>query len=128
MTQEELDVIKARANAATDGPWTYDQSDMIRANYYQYHIADIRGYGGNLPMEANGEFIASARTDIPLLLAEIERIKEIRDKWYVQYDKERTLLNTQRDNLLIECGRLKTELANRTSRLCLNEKDEYGDG
>lgn len=97
MTQKELDAIKALANAATYGPWEYDSSsDNIQTSDYQYTIGHVRGYGGNTDMESNAQFIASARTDIPALVAEIERLRK--------------------------------ELANRPSGLCLNEKDEYGDG
>ena len=77
MTEEQLREIKARTNAATPGPWRAHQgvvySDATIANFC---------YGGTsrqtvtrAEMECNTEFVAEARTDVALLLAEIERLR-----------------------------------------------------
>lgn len=52
MTPERLAEIKARAEAATSGPWDDGCSHAV-----------------------NGEFIAHARQDIPDLVAEVERLR-----------------------------------------------------
>lgn len=41
----------------------------------------MRGFGAKLPMDANGEFIAHARTDIPDLIDEVERLQGIVAAW-----------------------------------------------
>lgn len=91
MTPEEIAAIRARVEAATLGPWERD-SYSLRINAVDVpkgpmHIADIRGWGyltgkGHalaLPDEeaiaiqrANAEFIAAARTDVPVLLQHID--------------------------------------------------------
>lgn len=101
MTAERLQEIQDRANAASPGEWRTDgYGNMIWAkNPYgkgEMQVADIRGWGhltgrgcGACGMEdesaaaiqdANGEFIAHARTDIPDLLEEIKRLmREVGD-------------------------------------------------
>lgn len=90
MTHDELQAIKARADGATPGPWeakaygpyplttrVYGKSepptvaemfraeDRLSAPYYdQITAADL-----------NAAFIAHARTDVPALIAEVERLQ-----------------------------------------------------
>jgi hypothetical protein len=72
MTPEELEAIKVRCAQATPGPWgTYHSlngwhytkpgSGPVRTTYEQAR-ADV-------------EFIAAARTDVPALVAEVERLR-----------------------------------------------------
>lgn len=87
MTDEELQAIEARANAATLGPWAAsefightggcvlaridDEGDTAR-------IAETRWRWSALGMwqhKANLEFIASARQDIPALVAEVRQLR-----------------------------------------------------
>ena len=82
MTDEQLAAIRARADAATPGPWkafkNYDDYNTIRPESAQdcEHIFNCEMYGGTPPGDADAEFIASARKDIPALLDEIERLKQ----------------------------------------------------
>lgn len=108
MTHEELQAIKARAEAATPGPWrqgfasmscvrphetashpgppecVYDVMKWIDSND---HVSAANGDEicgpddyGNHPRENDCAFIAHARTDVPALVAEVERLREmIRD-------------------------------------------------
>ena len=85
MTNLDLDAIEARANAATDGPWLgYDErSDLREENpdvnpmWVVAHmepdgvnwVRDIADIGGGEQDEADAEFIAHARTDVPALVA-----------------------------------------------------------
>jgi hypothetical protein len=75
MTNEnklDLNAIRKRAEVATegpwqcanttDGPWILDDGDMIIT--------------GTCERDADGEFIAHARQDVPALIAEVERLKE----------------------------------------------------
>lgn len=59
MTDSELAAIAARANNATPGPWIrfYEGYEYAANNY-----------------EADTAFIAAARTDVPALVAEVERL------------------------------------------------------
>jgi hypothetical protein len=58
MTDEELDRIEARCNAATAGPWK------------------------------DGEFIVAAREDIPALLAEVRRLRAELDDLEAAYRRD----------------------------------------
>ncbi len=73
---ERLDEIKARAEAATEGPWTGNNGD----GYGAYYVDNPTGrtvarcdYG---PYEGSRDatFIAHARTDIPRLVAAVEAV------------------------------------------------------
>ena len=75
MDRTRLDAIRARCEAATPGEWTA----VWRGNTVKSHavITKIFGQsitGGISPRTGNAEFIAHARTDVPDLLAEIERL------------------------------------------------------
>jgi hypothetical protein len=89
ITQLDLEAIKARADAATPGPWFTE---------YGYKLAKVmtktaKGHGRVMlaqdwiprqgvdgPLQDDAEFIAHARTDIPLLLAEVERLTALIQK------------------------------------------------
>jgi hypothetical protein len=67
MTDEELNAIEARANAATEGPWEWRRwTNGISAGDHDVgascHTFDCR-------------FIAAARTDVPKLVAEVRRLR-----------------------------------------------------
>jgi len=60
MTREQRDAIRARCNAATEGPWEYSGLMEVYAGKYEVigrfdELADVR-------------FIAHARQDVPALL------------------------------------------------------------
>lgn len=84
MTDEELDAIEARANAATPGPWGAhgcgSTHDLVLGDGEKYlQIAHTRSVGGcgmiwnEAQITANAAFIAEARQDIPALVAEVRR-------------------------------------------------------
>lgn len=75
----DLDAIKARANAATPGPWdAYRPREVYRLyevcsttpSGMNEVLAEVSGYNAS----NDAEFIAAARTDIPDLLAAVERL------------------------------------------------------
>lgn len=71
MTPERLAEIKARADAATKGPWKVAEQDL------ECWIAGptvVQNQEGAFA-RPNAAFIAHAREDIPDLLAEVERLK-----------------------------------------------------
>lgn len=74
LTHDQLVAIRERAEVATPGPWEYicDSNVLITLDpdsKYACEIAD------NLTMVMDGEFIAHAREDIPLLTAEVIRLR-----------------------------------------------------
>lgn len=85
MDDLNLEEIEARANAATDGPWwAWDRG-------VGWHIAlgtpkDVddwghpshllpEGFRTDISRQADAEFIAHARTDIPKLIEEVRRLR-----------------------------------------------------
>ena len=105
MTREELEAIRARCDAATPGPWEMIpdiRPDVInpeirsKAKNTGYcgggqivkdlhkspgHICEFAKYYKPHSNIADAEFIASARQDIPALLAHIDQLQEKRDGW-----------------------------------------------
>ena len=84
MTKEEMGQIKARVEAATEGPWHWDEEReklvndfgdsviTIQIGTYALEKPHLIGYGG---CHADEQFIAHAREDMPKLLAEVERLQ-----------------------------------------------------
>lgn len=76
ITTDELKAIRERCEKATEGTWVYiDRLDQIWAVHEQDEdggspIFDV----GDMSVE-DIEFIAHAKTDIPRLLDEVERLK-----------------------------------------------------
>lgn len=89
MTALDLDAIRARADAATPGPWGGSCGAIL--GYHGQYIADVTQDGND---EA---FIRAARTDIPVLLAErdalaakVKRLQtEAKDLQWAVNDAER---------------------------------------
>lgn len=76
----DLEPIKARAETATPGPWKAEGAPWrVRAVYMQAGLRHTAWPAlcdcGAQPNEANAEFIAHAREDIPALIAEVERLR-----------------------------------------------------
>jgi hypothetical protein len=97
VTNDELDAIEARANAATEGPWehrpvkerdgtlvlTYPEiiflpNNTVVARTYAWGNREAPRSAADKWQEAAGtaEFIAAARTDVPALVAEVRRLQE----------------------------------------------------
>jgi hypothetical protein len=90
MTPEELQAIRDRVAKASPGPWTTEQGEYSGRNWPlglsgQYgndvtvflttdHVHASEMYGD---AATDGDFIAHARTDIPALLAEIDRLNAL---------------------------------------------------
>jgi hypothetical protein len=79
-----IDSIRARVEVATDGPWKYDPRPPYAYVWGPDGDAVARVWGGYFKStdetfnddDDNAEFIAHARTDIPLLLKVAEAAKE----------------------------------------------------
>jgi len=84
MTDDELNRIEARANAASKGPWN------IKTNRHRETTGEAWGWIAG-PREhwtwsnkynhskADADFIAHSREDIPALIAEVRQLKAERD-------------------------------------------------
>ncbi len=90
LTEEELAAMEARCAAATPGPWTAEWRHGFGVGLHPAaaHIQSPSGAvvsdgnygeGGYVWGEANSAFIAAARTDLPLVLAEVRQLREVRD-------------------------------------------------
>lgn len=85
LTQEELAEIRKRAEAATAGPWRWEDDlhdcempDLINDTQSIMDFGDCEMFyptQGTPPDIFDAEFIAHAREDVPKLLAEIERLQ-----------------------------------------------------
>jgi hypothetical protein len=71
MTDDELKVIEARANAAAPGPWRRDMDVVRDAEDFMIVGPDERY------TEQDADFIAAARTDVPTLVAEVRRLRAL---------------------------------------------------
>jgi len=90
---DQLAAIEARANAATEGPWETHDGDVVQS----YDIAVKTGehsyeregiIPGEYVRDNDAEFIANARTDVPVLLAlvreqqaKLDRVEALADKY-----------------------------------------------
>jgi hypothetical protein len=81
MSDEPLDLeaIKARAEAATEGPWDWGPLDMTKSGKFALRAPGMRpivkaASADVWPSAADADFIAAARSDIPALVAEVERL------------------------------------------------------
>lgn len=71
----DLDVVAARANAATEGPW-WCGGDGIVWDRFSVAIAEGCSHHGLAQQRDNCEFIAHARTDVPLLVAALRAAEQ----------------------------------------------------
>jgi hypothetical protein len=79
VTSEELAAIKARAEAATRGPWHASVGDPPAGDHYPVTAKngdDVADCLTNNPLaRQNAAFIAAARDDVPALVAEVEQLR-----------------------------------------------------
>ena len=79
-TALDLDAIEARANASTPQPWARKGHDVGQVVYCSETPPELvgpvmLGRGIGEAAYADAEFIAHARTDIPVLVAEVRRLR-----------------------------------------------------
>lgn len=76
VTDEYLQGLENRVQAATPGPWTSfveGRDHTSGSSFVRTQAEDIEFSGAT---SADQDFIANARQDIPLLIAEIRRLRE----------------------------------------------------
>ena len=73
----DLDAIKARCEATTPGPWEVNGSPHDRhiATVGRHYITKPDRAGRSAHNDEIAAFIAHARTDVPALAAEVERLR-----------------------------------------------------
>ena len=74
MTRPDMDAIRARCDAATPGPWTYDEIGYVDVGLPRSRSIAV-GIEIDATAKSDGDFIAHARTDIPALLTYIEELE-----------------------------------------------------
>ena len=75
----DIDTIERRAEQASPGPWEVTKIDAAGCEISSVGGQQIvgQGYnGGGCWEEDDATFLASARTDVPTLLAEVRRLRE----------------------------------------------------
>ena len=73
----DIAAITAREQAATKGEWYYDGENYIFTKLGNDMVAETRGFGAGLPIDANGEFIAHSRKDVLDLLGEVHTLVRV---------------------------------------------------
>lgn len=74
MTKSELDQIRARADAATPGPWYYEGTDIPGMRGW-VRVCNSRGFDIDevcWSSSRNSNFVSAARTDVPALCDALE--------------------------------------------------------
>ncbi|CAM3631285.1 hypothetical protein [Mesobacillus zeae] len=123
LTQTEIDAIRARTEAATEGPWepaSLANGYVIAVGEFSV-VASVIEYDDNGDIhttltqnhENNRQFIAHARQDVPKLLDEIQRLKDILFLEQAEYLE----MKRKKNEALAEIERLNgiVELANRAA-------------
>ena len=125
MDTKYLEEIKARHEAATPGPWELSRDAGIYIDRDEdYCICGI----GNEP---DAEFIAHSRTDIPALLAEVERLQKAITaviKGYPNEAFENAALTYEVEQLKTEKATLKKalEIASEQANTLFNKLESFG--
>ena len=121
LSKEQLDAVRARADAATPGPWEWQGDSLITlddtASRYgptgrcvlAFDRGDSMTLSGLVRNEhvsnlEDAEFIAAARADIPALLAHIDALQDELDRWHAEWHEKRWFLPWARE--LEEQGRM----------------------
>lgn len=109
MDAKQLAEIKAREQAATPGPWyTLENEEKIQEIRMQLTRSAEYIVSSRIAIEEDAAFIAHARTDIPALVAEVERLTEengvLRSECKAHINKQAVLFS--------EHHKLKEQIAN----------------
>lgn len=94
MSDDRIEQIRERAAAATPGPWgEFDGNEGIRERGPMWMVANDEFHNPgpdpdapwlaveiHVGVKEDAEFIAHARTDLPFLLAEYDRLQGLVDK------------------------------------------------
>ena len=73
--------IRARVDAATEGPWSVYRGDRIGTYVTRPDLAGVAREWSLTWSDADAEFIAASRTDLPALLAAVEAVDRLISPW-----------------------------------------------
>ena len=97
MTENELNEIEERANAATPGKWDYVLSAFINKDAKDDQPYGVRPRGADFywgyDSKEDANFIAHAREDIPALIAEVRQLRAEREVLIVQRNALSRVIN-----------------------------------
>ena len=74
--ESRLAEIRARVDAATEGPWSVYRGDRIGTYVTRPDLAGVAREWSLTWSDADAEFIAHSRTDLPALLAAVQAVRE----------------------------------------------------
>ncbi|MES2210997.1 MAG: hypothetical protein V4515_12595 [Chloroflexota bacterium] len=122
MTDLDLDAVQARADAATPGPWRVvergggpdadDGSSILWIGYESGDRPEFAWLDPDEATDADAEFIAHARADVPALLARLAEVEADEATLGVaieEVENANSRLQAERDNLAAENARLRQE-------------------
>jgi len=75
LSDDELNHIQARADAATPGPWDARFDGERQGIFVAQKSVALFDIGHLRPSAPDSDFIAHAREDVPRLLAEVRRLR-----------------------------------------------------
>ena len=98
MTTDDMQTLKALADKATPGPWQFRLQAPARFDY-ELHRAEVVSANGDTVMDdteyypigvshEDQKFCAAARTAVPALIAEVERLRVLVEAAYEEGRKE----------------------------------------
>ncbi|MEE1818007.1 hypothetical protein PUR59_23670 [Streptomyces sp. SP18ES09] len=104
MDAQRLDEILDRANTATKGPWCTDSWEIYQGTEYVPGISfwigeTCRGTSDLEQDRADAAFVAAARTDVPELVAEVQRLRAERHSTNEALDDAVKALRVQQDRI-----------------------------
>lgn len=82
LTSAQLDAIKARYDNATGGAWYFEEQYgphflASERHGYMHGIGDLIGFGDGEQADADREFVQNAKSDMALLLDEVDRLNGV---------------------------------------------------
>ena len=76
--EDRLEQIKAREQAATEGPWIHNQYyECIQTANDNVKLYAVARYGNGPRTDADFDFLAAARGDVPWLIEQIEELRRV---------------------------------------------------
>ncbi|HWB38102.1 MAG TPA: hypothetical protein VHA75_18950 [Rugosimonospora sp.] len=96
----DLDAIRARADAATPGPWEMEVGDWAGDWAYASGPTYYSEETSSALRTADAVFVAHARADVPALLAEVDRLRDLVEQVTREKFREKTELRASHAEVL----------------------------
>ena len=120
--ESRLAEIRARVEAATEGPWSVYRGDRIGTYVTRPDLAGVAREWSLTWSDADAEFIAHSRTDLPALLAAVEAVRALHQPMPI-YDDECADTDCDRDHVELTMGEYwhTDSVAGQSCRECAGE-------